>query len=150
MKKLLFVAALLTITMTANACSIRTPNVILIPEGYVGWVQIIYSQPDGEKFEKRGGKNIIHISNNGIYEASALEPEYGTATDEYYYVDDNGNRKKIDMEELIHNHTIGEGSFHDNNSSKLYPKVEKFFVGTEEEAKKVPVPEYPGDLEPIN
>ncbi|MEK4854613.1 hypothetical protein NST04_32570 [Paenibacillus sp. FSL H7-0756] len=78
MKKTLFLLIPLLLLVLLASCSSnkRNPNIYLIPNNYVGWVQIIYNQ---EGFK------------------------------EFYYYDEQNKQQKLDVDQMIHGYTIGDG-----------------------------------------
>jgi uncharacterized protein DUF6843 len=65
-------------------CSqVRRPNQVLVPDGYVGWIQIIYNVPDAPELSKENGSYIIKLPPSGRLKTSS-RVEYGWARDEFY------------------------------------------------------------------
>ncbi|MEK5400216.1 DUF6843 domain-containing protein [Paenibacillus sp. FSL K6-2859] len=143
MKKTTFITAILLLLVSLTACGSknRHPNVFLIPEDYNGWVQIIYNQKGFENIKNLEGKNIYQIPESGILKTSTEDAEYGVASDEYYFLSEQGERKKIDTDKMIHGHNLGSGE----SGNKELPTVQSFFVGTQDELKNTPNPGYPED-----
>lgn len=111
MKKTFFQLILLLLLLLASCSSNkRNPNIYLIPNNYVGWVQIIYNQ---EGFK------------------------------EFYYYDEQNKQQKLDVDQMIHGHTIGVGESVSSSSKIEGPTVVSFFVGTEAALKNTPDPDYP-------
>ena len=63
----------------------RTACIYELPAGYSGWVLIEYERPDSPPLTKKGGKLIFPIGSDGRL-ATSSSPEFGVATDEYYFV----------------------------------------------------------------
>jgi hypothetical protein len=63
---------------------IRTPRRYLIPDGYVGWVNIYFNVNDAPPTPIEGGAYEFVIASNGEL-CTASPVEYGHATDEFYY-----------------------------------------------------------------
>lgn len=128
------------------ACSSNTSNLntYLIPENYVGWVQIIYDQEEFNAIKQVNGKNIYTIPESGILKTST-PVENGISFDEFYYYDEQNKQQKLDVDQMIHGHHIGGESV--NASGKIEgPTVQEFFVGTETQLQNTPDPEYPVEL----
>ncbi|WP_342477390.1 hypothetical protein NYE24_30535 [Paenibacillus sp. FSL H7-0350] len=112
-KTLLLLIPLLLLVLAFCSTYKRNPNIYLIPNNYVGWVQIIYNQ---EGFK------------------------------EFYYYDEQNKQQKLDTDQMIHRHTIGNGESVSNSGKIEGPMVQRFFVGTEAELQNHPAPDYPVEL----
>lgn len=66
----------------------------LIPEGYVGKVVVIFNQADGEKPEYENDRRVYRIPETGVL-FTQLKDEQGIINQEYYYVSQNGQRRKL-------------------------------------------------------
>lgn len=97
MKQMLFIVLMLAI---ATGCSSKynrgTYDLYLIPEGYEGKIKVIYNIKGAPPLKREGKYDIIPVEPSGKYETSTPMYDYGTVIDQYYYVDDEGNRTKID------------------------------------------------------
>lgn len=96
----------LVILYTLNKPVQRNPNLYLIPEGYRGLVSIRYGIEAAPALPREGEFWVHSIPLNGVLETSS-SPEYGFAADEYYFVNAQGKRTKIDQEEMIHGQGMG-------------------------------------------
>src|SRR5579862_8419695 len=56
-----------------------------LPDGYIGWVQIIFNDPQAEHLPWRGNGCEISIPDSGISRTSALRMHSDRAEDEFYY-----------------------------------------------------------------
>lgn len=83
-----------------------TDGIYLIPEGYKGVIYAFYNVKDAPKIER---------------EKSTPDMNYGTVTDQYFYVDDQGNRTEI-AEECVQSYgTLGYlTTVHDEKIDLLY------------------------------
>ncbi|MGE7780432.1 DUF6843 domain-containing protein [Peribacillus sp. NPDC097264] len=72
----------------------------LIPKGYEGEVRVVYNIEDAPPPEKSEGFDVYRINDKG-YTLSSLPVSEGIINDQYYYVDSEGNKEKID-EACIH------------------------------------------------
>lgn len=71
------------------------PEVHLIPEGYIGPVNIIYDQPHGASTRDERGWQVYDVGPNGIH-ISAFESNFGRVTGhEYFYVSPDGDRRRL-------------------------------------------------------
>ncbi|MEK3879844.1 DUF6843 domain-containing protein [Paenibacillus sp. FSL M7-0420] len=146
MKKLLLLLLPLLLLFVSCSSNKRTPNTYLIPKNYVGWVQIIYNQEGFNAIEKVNGRNIFTIPESGVLKTSTPSAEYGVAIDVFYYYDEQNTQEKIDVDQMIHAHTIGDGESVNSSGKIKGPTVQSFFVGTEAELKNTPDPDYPVEL----
>ncbi|WP_054955857.1 DUF6843 domain-containing protein [Paenibacillus dakarensis] len=109
----------------------------LIPEDYVGWVYIIYDQSEYPEIKMENGLTTIRIGKDGILKTSNKDARYGTSTDKFFYVDEEGNKiSEIDQTEEIHGRNMsnrGGGGVKNGveYTIGLIPTVESFFVGDE-------------------
>ena len=148
MKKTLFLLIPLLLVLVLVFCSTtkRNPNIYLIPNNYVGWVQIIYNQEGFDAIEKNNGKNIFTIPESGILKTSTPDVEYGISFEEFYYYDEQNKQQKLDVDQMIHAHTIGDGESVSSSGKIVGPTVQSFFVGTEAALQNIPDPRYPVEL----
>jgi hypothetical protein len=77
--------------------SSSTNDKYLIPEGFEGDIQVNYNVQGAPALEKEGKYDIIPIREDGTYDTSKPEMEYGMVTDQYFYVDSEGRRTPIDV-----------------------------------------------------
>ena len=71
-----------------------SPKTFLIPAEYQGTLRIVYEERCGTKMKKENGRQIIQFPENGIL---ILSEEFeGGINNEYYLVDKNGKRTKVD------------------------------------------------------
>lgn len=103
----------------------REPSLYLIPSGYTGFVTIHFGKKGSPELTHEGKYVLYPIPNDGVLNTSSTEPQYGAASDKYYYVDEKGNRKEIEQGSLIHGGGIG--------TAKSGPPTLRFFIGTEEQ-----------------
>lgn len=151
---MLFILQILLLLSCGNKAD---DTIILIPEGYVGPVLVIYNQDNGAEKEYEDGKRVYRIPENGVLETQ-FSPNYGVQNNEYYYVSSNGNKKKLDFvrpadareyeprlsEVVIFGiETVGNSERYDPDTKELLYKTPPgltFYVGTidqEEKAHKV-------------
>lgn len=85
-----------------------TNDIYLIPEGYEGPIQINYNIRGAPPLVKEGKFDVIPVQADGTYSTSKPDMEYGTVTDQYYYVSADGTRTPIDSKCV---HVAGNGSY---------------------------------------
>lgn len=108
----------------------RHPIRFLIPNDYVGKVEILYGRARADALPMKGGVLICQIPANGRLETSS-SLEDGWAKDEYFYYESNGALYPLKFS------GSGEGGviWHETNSEN----EQSFFVGTEQQSIKAPV-----------
>ncbi|NGZ76899.1 DUF6843 domain-containing protein [Saccharibacillus alkalitolerans] len=135
---------LLSLLALAGCTDTRPSSVYLLPEGYEGWVLIDFAQEGAPEIPVEDGKQVFRIGSDGKLDTSTPEPSYGTAEDEYYFVDEEGNRRRIEnMLDVIQDPSIGtRPNGRDENGNPLPGKktVEQFFVGPLEKMDDYPNP----------
>ena len=70
------------------------PELFLIPGGYRGEVYIVFNKEKGEPAQYEGKRRVFRIPGNGIL-FTQFRQESGLSDQEYYYMGDNGRRKKL-------------------------------------------------------
>lgn len=73
----------------------ETDDLYLIPEGYEGDVFVFYNIAGAPKVETEDGYEVHKINSNGYFVTSTPDMDYGTVTDQYFYVDKEGERTPI-------------------------------------------------------
>lgn len=73
-----------------------TYDLYLIPENYEGIIRVTYNVKGAPPLQREGEYDVIPVGENGQYQTSTPMYDYGTVIDQYYYVDDKGNRKAVD------------------------------------------------------
>ena len=115
----------------------RRPSRYLIPEGYVGWVKIIFKVPAAPALPVENGHYLIRFPSTGVLQTSS-DIEYGvTSKDDYYYYSDDV-RKILQLtgsggKGMIWAQHNGE-SF--DSSNRLLETADAFFVGTEDDYRE--------------
>jgi hypothetical protein len=111
----------------------RRPEVVLIPNGYVGWVRISYAVKGEPALQvQRCAYEIVVPQNGRIATSSPMTS--GLAHDEYYYVDEHGQRRSLKIAPAVDSR---DGSIRAMRYFTI-PKLENqqarqfrvFFVGT--------------------
>ena len=75
-------------------CKKSEDTITLIPDGFTGSIKIWFNQKDGHKKEYEGEKRLYIIPTNGVLKTN-FDPQFGYHFSEFYYVEENGQRKKI-------------------------------------------------------
>ncbi|MBP1988636.1 DUF6843 domain-containing protein [Paenibacillus eucommiae] len=109
----------------------------LLPQGYTGWVEITFDQPDSPPLEREGKSYVYEIPADGKLQTSTTMKS-GTML--LYYVGADGQRTRIGLHESM-NHGGGTSSGEEHRSDgtvKIFPTKVTFFVGTEDQWKQNP------------
>ncbi|RPK03114.1 DUF6843 domain-containing protein [Priestia endophytica] len=93
-----FLTLSFTLFTLLGCASEETNDIYLIPEGYEGYIYAFYNVKGAPEVEKEGDYEVHNINNQGYFVTSTPDMDYGTVTDKYYYVDEDGNRTKINKE----------------------------------------------------
>lgn len=82
MKKILLI---LLVIITAIGCSKKEEVVYILPEGYTGYVVVLYNQADGVEEKYEGDKRVYEIPSSGILKTK-FKADYGWSEfPEFYY-----------------------------------------------------------------
>ncbi|ACT01730.1 DUF6843 domain-containing protein [Paenibacillus sp. JDR-2] len=73
-----------------------TNDIYLIPEGYEGDIRVNYNVQGAPALLKEGEYDVIPVGEDGIYNTSKAEMEYGIVTDLYFYVNAAGDCTPVD------------------------------------------------------
>ncbi len=74
----------------------RGPDRYLIPQDFVGWVQIDFGARGAALAKVEGKYRVFEIPPNGRLQ-TATPLETGSATDQYFYQDPQGGRREIPL-----------------------------------------------------
>ena len=118
-----FVAAVSWLSIAA--CGFRTGNRVLIPNGYIGWVQVIYAVPTAPPLDKENRKYLLVIPPSGVLRTSS-QFEVGYGSDEYLYVSSTGGRVRLQLEGVEPKDT---DRIHNFSYQSVPVQIQLFFVG---------------------
>jgi hypothetical protein len=114
--------------------SFKVDHVYLLPQGYAGWVEVIYEQPDHPPLKQQWfKKSVYEIPPSGTLKTSSKNK---TGIMQVYYVGDNGKKQRIgENENFIHgiNTSSGDKGKQPDGTSETTPQTVRFFVGTTEQ-----------------
>ena len=105
----------------------RTPVLYLIPDGFVGWIEIDYDTAGGVAPQHEGRYEVLSIPAGGLL-ASTAHQASGWASDEYDYVDAGGNRRKLPVTAGGRGGMAWADHSGEENGG---PNYERIFIGTE-------------------
>lgn len=87
--------SIVSLTLFFKDKSNETNDIYLIPKGYEGDVYAFYNIQGAPMVETEDGYELHVINEKGYFLTSKPDMDYGTITDKYYYVDEEGNRTPI-------------------------------------------------------
>jgi hypothetical protein len=93
----------------------------LIPDRYEGIVKVIYNVKDAPPLQREGKYDVIPVGEDGTYRTSNPMYDYGTVIDQYYYVNDKGERTAIDPACV---HVRGTGGTQNGQENTHYTEIE--------------------------
>lgn len=102
----------------------ESQRTFLIPEGYTGWVTV-HNDPSAEE------KKEYKVNKEGETSVNEKNIHDGWAATNYFYVDENGERKELSPGKMIHGASSGDETGKDGEAY--------FFVG---DKKKFETTEY--------
>jgi hypothetical protein len=59
--------------------------VFVLPDGYVGWIQVIFLSPGAPELKPDHGKFILRINEDGVFRTSMVEAVFAGSHDEFLY-----------------------------------------------------------------
>ena len=70
---------------------------IILPDGYVGWVQVIFGTPHEARPEFSHNRYILRIDESGVLKTSMLHSHFTGSQDEFFYrrVNENGKESLV-------------------------------------------------------
>lgn len=104
----------------------------LIPDGYVGWLQLEYGVKDAKPVAVEDDVKVFKFPKSGTLETSSSGPDRGAAKEYFYYAEDRPTRPIPTDYRSGHGMIWGE---HDGTVGGVFRQF-WFFVGTEEQYKK--------------
>lgn len=91
-----FAGILTLLAVFLLACNGKpTSNTFLIPANYEGTLRIVFSEKCGITPKVENGRRILEFPNNGLLVLSEDADMIGGKDDEFFLIDDNGNKTKI-------------------------------------------------------
>ncbi len=92
----------LLIMVSLLGCKNPEPEDYLIPQGFVGRVNVIFNQKDGTLPKYENGRRVYEIPASGIF-LTQFKDEYGLVDHQYYYVDSNHKRTPLKIYKYDYN-----------------------------------------------
>jgi uncharacterized protein DUF6843 len=125
-----FLAASAGISMGAPL--VRHPIHLLIPNGYLGWVEVRYGDPTAPALPIMDGVYLCRIPANGVLTTSS-KPEEGWAADEYDYYGEDGSTKRLKQTNWGGGGMVWSGAMSWKQGSSR--PTQTWFIGTEGQFK---------------
>ena len=105
----------------------RPPSRFLIPSGYVGWVKVEYGVTSAQPLPREGKYLVVRLDKTASAQTSSDLPE-GWSHDQFFYDSREGRRPLSNVGWCKGGMIWGEVT-----GSEQSVKVQKFFVGTEDQ-----------------
>jgi len=83
-------------------CKNPEPETYLIPQGFTGRVNVIFSRKDGIPPKYENGRRVYEIPPSGIL-VTQFKDEYGFIDHQFYYIDSNGKRTPLKIYKYDYN-----------------------------------------------
>lgn len=88
--------AALMLAMAPTGWGRQDPHyVIILPDGYAGWVQIIFSSRNAPKPEISHERYVLRVDDSGVLRTRLKHVHYAGAQDEFYYTRLNAKGKNV-------------------------------------------------------
>lgn len=93
-----FILVVLSVILLMSGCfnNGKTNAIYLIPEGYTGYALAFYNVKGAPPLTYEGDFAVHEMNEEGYFATSKSDMTYGTVTDQYYFIDENGTRTPID------------------------------------------------------
>jgi hypothetical protein len=94
LRKFVLVSLLLQVSLTG--CNREHPHyVFVLPDEYVGWIQVVFDSPDAPSVEPDHGKFVLRIDETGVFKTRSLKYIFAGAHDEFFYRKLGSNGKEV-------------------------------------------------------
>lgn len=97
---LLILIAVAAASLIVSCYRSRRAEIVLIPDGYVGWVKIEYAISGANPLAVFKKSYEVTVPPNGHVQTSS-EMAPGLASDRYYYVDGLGHRRELKIADSV-------------------------------------------------
>jgi hypothetical protein len=68
------------------ACAAESPHyVFVLPDGYVGWIQVIFDSPRAPMVVPKHGRFVLRVDKSGVLKTSSTEYVFAGSHDEFFY-----------------------------------------------------------------
>jgi hypothetical protein len=82
------------IILSIIGCKNPEPETYLLPRGFTGRVNVIFSRKDGVPPRYENGRRVYEIPPSGIL-VTQFKDEYGLIDHDFFYIDKSGNRTSL-------------------------------------------------------
>jgi hypothetical protein len=69
----------------AGCKSERPHYVFVLPDGYVGWIQVVFGSDDAPRVELSHGRFVLRIDETGTFRTRSLQIIFAGSHDEFFY-----------------------------------------------------------------
>jgi hypothetical protein len=95
---------------STSAWSAELPHyVFVLPDGYAGWIQVIFDSPGAPKLMLHHGRVILRVDKSGVLKTSSLEHVFAGSHDEFFYSRLDAKGKEV-LSAVPSNYYCGESS----------------------------------------
>jgi hypothetical protein len=110
-------------------CSAKLPHyVFVLPDGYVGWVQVIFDSPGAPEIVPTHGRFVLRVDRSGVLKTSMIATVFAGSHDEFFY-----SRRDVKGKEVLSavptNYYCGQESGIDSCYGSDGTKSDGFTVG---------------------
>jgi hypothetical protein len=144
--------ALIVATLTSSALGGRRQShyEFTLPDRYIGWVQIIFNDPDAPYQQNRGDAYLIPVSEDGIFRTSGMRVLVMRPDDTFFYRVARPNGP-LQLEPVPANYVMGgtdHGGFGlSKTGGRGMGSSWFFFIGPPEIRPKVPFADWEKEIE---
>jgi uncharacterized protein DUF6843 len=77
-------------------CRSESPHyVFVLPDGYVGWIQVIFDSPGSQELVPERGRFVLRVDKSGVVKTSSSEVVFVGSHDEFFYSHLNVKGKEV-------------------------------------------------------
>jgi hypothetical protein len=90
--------AVMMILVSTDLCAEKLPHYIFVlPDGYTGWIQVIFDSPGSAPLVLENDNAVLHIKNDGIIRLPIVGHVFTGSHDEFFYerTDIKGNILRV-------------------------------------------------------
>lgn len=67
-------------------CRAKSPHYLFVlPDGYVGWIQVIFDSPGAPQVVANQGRFVLRVDKSGVLKTSSTEYVFAGSHDEFFY-----------------------------------------------------------------
>jgi hypothetical protein len=126
---------LVSLFLIASGCGHwRRPTRMLVPAGYVGWIEVKYGVQGAPPLPLEDGSYLVRVPTTGSLKTSTKE-EFGIAADQFCYVSGN-DRQPLKIGNWGNGGMVWAGSTGTGSTDNPGESHEECFIGTESQLKE--------------